>query len=522
MTIINKEVLADHKPEYLIGGINAYEVYEKVDAYLSSIPDDELSDHIDTQIQTVADRRNGGLRKTREAVEESLFRKDPNGSDGYIKPGEIGELKEVLAIYGSIPAYKKIVGGNSPTISVQELMEEMYKKADTNDPLPCEDDDTEHTIYARAKTAVLAATTIFDEIADSVYYAHYHGDPQVLSSIMNLAQEMTGLTPAALKKLALIKYSIRNEYSDCMKSGNKKLDKKNRKGLEQAVMAEYVWEYREEMLHPYDLNPQATNMIDKTQTNYQAMEAAKLREVPISDTIITDMACTLVNLEPYFETTYTHLANKYAGYQWEHEHQEVLEARLRIAREKDPKISRLAIFAQMIGMELNDQSVEMLREERDDLLRQQIAQAEEVPLQPGVEALLTALQQKGGRLISCTGLEPDIIQLILQKAPALEKAIILPRNRGERDAEALKRIAQEQSVDLTQVTAILDAPSHVKSALEVGIASGDFKVFYRPADQYPNLEAQALSFGIKDAAENRRVWEIRSIEDIVAVLVQRE
>ncbi|MBP7967428.1 hypothetical protein KAZ66_04085 [Candidatus Woesebacteria bacterium] len=512
------------QPTYEIGGINTYEVYEKVDRSLQNVTSEELPNLIQAQIQAVADRRNGGVRKTQAAIEENLFRNDPTGKDGYKKAGEIGELIEVLKQHGHIPRYTSIAPeGEDIQLNMQELMAQMYDIADTDKTFDYDAADTsEATLPDRAMKSVLATTAILDEVADSVYYLHYHGDEILMTEKMLQLEEMTGLSADALRKLALIKYSIRNEYSDSMKSGNKTLDKKNRKGLEQAVMAQYIWHHKDEMLIPYKLNAaEATQQVEHIQSTYAEAQAEKLREIPIAESLMTDMACTLVNLEAHFEEIHGIIAQDF-NTTWTHEQQEDLEANLRMARSAGRTVSRLQIMLEMMGQPVDEQSIEMLRTQRDNLLLETIRKAAVIELQDGAQELIEKKFDEGKPVYVYTGLEDEIVNALKEKLPVLQKTEIILRQRGQKDQEVLGALKSSGNVDFSEITAIFDAPSHIFAALKAGIGGEKYRIFYRPGDQYPNLEAQALSFGIKDQAEHRKVVEIRSLNDVLAAMnVQR-
>lgn len=180
---------------------------------------------------------------------------------------------------------------------------------------------------------------------------------------------------------------------------------------------------------------------------------------------------------------------------------------------KDPLASRQAVFLEMVS------GTKPLPHEVDDFqyLRnaqlEHVFQTREIFLQPGVERLMTHQRQTGKKLIVVTGLEPHLVALLKTRIPELEQVPIYTRRPQEDDTVTMQRALADEGCEPSHCTAIFDSAAHVLAALNAGIASGPYPLFYVPS--YEKIEAQALSLGHIDTEEAKKVYEAASIADIV-------
>lgn len=497
---------------FTVGEIPVTEATAALKAYLASLPAEKHALLVVDQIDQVAIRRRGGVWKSVAEVEQNLYGKDRSGDiTGREKPGELGELLAVLALYGATPSVIDILNkyGDVPLPSLQALIAEMAEEADTDvhlhyspDALPTE----------QLKLAIKATIKIADEVADLIYYAHYLRDPEEEAELIALAQALTGWNAEQLRMLAIAKYYIRNEYSDKMAKVNKKQDKKNRKAIEQAVLTHLLCEQQDMLLH-FTLNKEVVPILKELSVQYRSSQKERVRFVPHAEVVLTDLAGTLVDTNALFVETYRVLAAA-MGHEWAAEDQEELELQVRAARMKDPRASRQALFlAKITGTKPSEEEIEAFQIKRDKEL-ERVFTTSPIALQPGVAELIAHQTHEGRKLIVVTGLEPKLVQLIKARIPALQTAALYCRGIHEDDATALLRALKSEGCEPQACTAIFDSAAHVLAALNAGVAQGHYPLFYVPSFQ--NIEAQALSLGHADTEEAKKVYEASSIEDIIA------
>lgn len=485
--------------------------YAEVNALIAAAEGESLEALVQDQINQVAMRRNKGVRKTDTEVMVSLLGNDPKGDiTGRKKKGEGMELAEVLKLYGKIPTLSelpqdKIAGLH---VDLEQLMSEMADEADTDSPLSYNENDTPES---QLTVAIKATAKIADEAADLVYYANYVSDKSQTAKLMEAAQQITGWDADTLRKLAIVKYYVRNNHADLLKTGDKKQDKKSRKAIEQAVMARYIWEHAAVAMQ-FKPDAHAEDVIHTLVDDYRLGEKEKLRNIPHSNIIIADLGGTIVDVEPLFEATHKKIAAK-RSVVWDSSMQEELEAKLREARLTDPNVSRMEVFYKILEKKDADtQSARALRAERDQELEAEIAKST-VDVQPGVVKLIDYIKKSNGRVIVYTGFDDRFVQMLKTRIPQLSDIEIFLRVRGETDTEAIKRILEQEGIDPKDCTGLFHAPTHVLGGLLAGLASGKFPMIYVPTME--NLEAQAQSFGFKDDPNKRKVYESPAIEDLV-------
>ena len=510
-----------NQQEVIIGPVRVTEAYNNVLAYLANASSNDLKHKLVQQIQEVANRRNKGNLKGIDAVRESFYWFDPNGDlEGYRKPGEAGELLEIFDKCKEVPSYSHVIESFAPqesvTIDIDVLMKEMADEADSPEAMNYNPGDP---VDKKLLTAVKAASKIGDETADMVYYSHYQMDEAEMNLLMDAAQQMTGWEPDVLRSLAILKYFVRNNYSELMDSGDKKQDKHNRKALEQAILAKYMAEHEESYLRSFAPSQNVAEIISALQGNYVEMQKKRLLQIPIADTIITDLSGTLIDTPQLYFKTYEKLALE-NGVVWTPALHEQFQVRVRAARKSNPNASRMQVFMEMLGMKDTDDGKRHALHERRNATLGEIIQESKVVLQPGVEQLLALQQLPGKQLIVYTGMDHDVVNIVKQYVPQLANIDVYVRIDAS-DGQIIQRILREHGIDPARCTGIFDAPYHIQGALEAGLASGDFPVFYVPtASETQNLEAQALSLGYKDAAGNRKVREYDMVE-IVQEIARR-
>ncbi len=500
---------------YQIGGIDVAAAYDALSVYLQSFATQGDPAMVIEQINELTKRRRNGVWKTPAEVRRNLFGKDPVGDiTGREKPGEFGELLRALQLWAHVMNIAELLKDQSNQldtsfIDLPKILQQMEDEADADVMLQL---DATEPLEEQIIVAIKAMVKIADEVADLVLFAHYLRDEALLTLLMNKAQALTGWNTAQLRQIAAIKYFVRNQFSDRIKKESKKVDKKNRKAIEQVLLTKYFCAHPA-LLKNYRIDTLVIPELELLQREYRLEEKRQLQEVPHAAVVISDLAGTLLNTPALFTEAYRRLAALKETAVWTAEEQEELEIRVRAARMTDPLASRQAEFLKMMGVPSpTSKAIAGLKHELAEILAAVFSDSE-IAFQPGVEKFLEYQTTDGRKLLAFTGIEQNLLAIIQAKVPQLQKMTIYTRLPLESDSDIVVRILQENKLQPEDCTGIFDAATHVRGALDAGLAGGNFPVFYIPS--ITRIEAQALSLGHTEKEGARKVYEAETMEDLL-------